>query len=215
MKKITFLFVFCVSAFFANAQTYTFDQTTYSSSATKTSWGFNNNCTISNNNDKGYSTGTSPYVKFSAGVVFTITFPSTITIDKVQFTGYDNYAGKRSYISDFNGVANADSTVNFFPAKNPAAIIATNTITPSSPIVSNTLTFTLTGNQTVLQIIVNPTSTGLNQAINEFDESKPVDVFTIDGRMLKSNVIYKDIVSELKNGVYIVNNKKIVISRIQ
>ena len=66
-----------------------------------------------------------------------------------------------------------------------------------------------------MQIIINPTSTGLSEITSEFEENKPVNIFSIDGRMLKSNVIYKDIVSELKNGVYIVNNKKIVISRIK
>lgn len=212
MKKITLLIVLCLSILVVEAQTYTFDQTTYSSSAVATTWGFNNNCTISNINAKAYSTGTSPYVKFSAGVVFTITFPSAITINSVQFSGYDNYAGKRSYISDFNGVANTDSTVNFFPAKNPAAIIATNTITPSSPIVSNTLTFTITGNQTVLQIVVNPTSTLLEEAIQTNDNT-PTNIYTIEGKVLRKDVVLKDVINQLKNGIYIVNNKKVVVSR--
>ncbi len=227
MKKtnsiILFLFFF-VSVASAQA-TYTINKDTYSISTVSTTWEFSNGCTVSNNNSKGYSAGTAPYIKFSAGVVFTVTLPSTTTINRVEFKGYNNYNTLDSYIKEFNGTEYAateyvfkrkdltgvDSTSNSVGA----AVICTNTVTPASPITANTFTFTIIGNQTVMQIIINPTSTGLSEITSEFEENKPVNIFSIDGRMLKSNVIYKDIVSELKNGVYIVNNKKIVISRIK
>ncbi len=45
------------------------------------------------------------------------------------------------------------------------------------------------------------------------DSNTLVSIYTVEGKMLRKNVLFKDVVNQLKNGIYIVNNKKLVISR--
>jgi len=210
MKKIFTLFsLLFVMVALSNAETITLSPTTYNGTSTSSPWTFSNGCTITNTASKTYATG-SVYIKFSAVVQFTVTLPAGYTVNNVQFTGYDNYAGKRSYISEFNGTLNTDSLQNFFSAKDgTTAIICSNTITPTSAITTS-FTFTITGNQSVLQIILNPIIAGVEDILNNSDANKPTNVYTIDGRRIKTNVIRSLAIEGLQNGVYIIDNKKVV-----
>lgn len=221
---LSMLFAFVV---LSNAQsTYTFAPATYSSSttnATLITYTFSNGCTISNNNTKAYSTGTisSPTafsgIKFSAGTQYTITFPSSVSISNVTFTGYDNYAGKRSYFSEFNGVANTDTTQNFFTPKNvSAAVMSTVAFNPTDITSATTLTYTPAGNQIVSTFVITYTATTPTaiQSVS-VDSNKPTNVYSIDGRRIKTNVIRSQATDNLKNGVYIIDNKKVVVNNNQ
>ena len=233
MKKIITLFsLLFVLVALSNAQSsYTFSPTTYSSSTTASAlitYSFSNSCTIFNNNTKGYGTGsiTSPEtfsgIKFSSGTQYTITFPSTISISSIVFKGYDNYSGKKSYFSEINGTTTSawnDSTQYFLTAKTvvgttAVAVMSTVTFTYDSPLATSTYTFTPAGNQIVAAITVNYTiGTEVENITAKLDMNKPTNVYTIDGRRIKTNVIRSLAIEGLQNGVYIIDNKKVVINR--
>jgi len=216
-KILLFSLLFVLVAF-SNAQTtLTLSPSTISGTQSASPWVFTNGCTITNTAGKAYSTGTVnsvSYIKLSAVVQFTVTLPADYVVNSVQFTGYDNYAGKRSYISEFNGALNTDSTINSFSPKDVStAIICTNTITPVSSI-TNSFTFTITGNQTVLQIILNPTGTGVQNTTLDLDVNKPTNVYSIDGRRIKTNVFRSQATEGLQSGIYIIDNKKVAVTKI-
>jgi hypothetical protein len=232
MKKIITLFslVFVMVAL-TNAQTtYTFSPTTYSSQTAVTTlctYSFSNSCTISNNNTKAYGTGsiTSPAtfsgIKFSAGTQYTITFPSAISIKSIVVNGYDNYNGKKSYFSEINGTTTSawnDSTQYFLTAKTVSgttttAVMSSVTFTYDVPVTTSTFTFTPAGNQMVVSFTINPTSTGVENITANLDMNKPTNVYAIDGRRIKTNVIRSLALEGLQNGVYIIDNKKVVINK--
>jgi len=220
MKKIVTLFALLFTyVAILNAQLFLDPTTATSASAAASPWTFNNGCTISNGNSKTYSTGTistpSAFtgIKFSVGVQFTISLPSGYTVNSVQMTGYDNYAGKRTYISELNGVLNTDSLVNFFTAKDASSVatICSNTINLATP-ATNTLTFTLSGLQAVLKIILNPATASVENVTMNIDMNKIVDVYSIDGRRIKSNIMFSQAMQELANGVYVIEKQKIIIN---
>jgi hypothetical protein len=226
MKK-TFTLISLVLFFVvaANAQlSYTFSPATYSSSTTNGSlitYSFSNSCTIANNNTKGYGTGsiTSPVtfsgIKYSAGTQYTITFPTTVSVSSVTFYGYDNYSGKKSYFTEVNGTTTSawnDSTQYFLTAKNgSAAVMSTVTFTYDTPVKTNTFTYTPAGNQIVVAITVNYSSTSTGIENIAADLNKPTNVYSIDGRKIKTNV-YRSLATEgLQPGIYIIDNKKVVV----
>lgn len=221
MKKlftlISFVLLFVAVA---NAQlSYTLTTTTYSSSTTTNTtfitYAFSNGCTISNNNTKGYGAGTNG-IKYSTSVPYTITFPATINIDSVNFTGYDNYAGKKSYFLDVNGTTGAawnDSTQYFLAAKiGTTAVISSVTFKYPTALTTSTFAFTPAGNQMVVAIkVYYSTSTGIENITA--DLNKPTNVYTIDGRRIKTNVFRSLATEQLQNGVYIIDHKKVVINK--
>jgi len=228
MKKLFTLISF-VLLFIAvvNSQTsYTLTTTTYSSSTTSGSlitYLFSNSCTISNNNTKGYGTGTNG-IKYSAGTQYTITFPSAINIDSVNFTGYDNYSGKKSYFSEVNTVTGAawnDSTQYFLTAKTvvgttSTAVISSVTFKYPTRLTTSTFSYTPAGNQIVVAIKVFYTSggtTGVQNVTLDADTNKPTNVYTIDGRRIKTNVFRSLATEGLKPGMYIIDNKKVVVTQ--
>jgi hypothetical protein len=224
MKKFVTLFsLIFVFVAFANAQsTYTLTTTTYSSSTTNGSlitYLFSNSCSIANNNTKAYGTGTNG-IKYSAGTKYTITFPSTINIDSINFSGYDNYAGKKSYFTEINSVTTGawvDSTQYFFTAKNgTTAVNSTVTFKYPSALTTGTFTYTPAGNQIVATIKVYYTTggtTGVETPILNTDPNKLLDVYSVDGRRVKNNVLRSQLTDVLPNGVYIIDHKKVVINR--
>ena len=54
-------------------------------------------------------------------------------------------------------------------------------------------------------------STSINNV--QINSNSLVSIYTVEGKILRKNVLFKDVVNQLKNGIYIVNNKKLVISR--
>jgi hypothetical protein len=234
MRKIfTLLSLIFVCAVTSFAQlTYTLSPTTATSaSAAASPWTFSNSCSVTNANSKTYSTGsiTTPVtfsgIKFSAGTQYTITFPSTISLKSISFYGYDNYSGKRSYFSEMNGVASTDTTINFLTAKtitdattSPVTTVAVmSTVTydySSAPLSVSSFTFTPAGNQIVVTatITYSAITTGLD-ATTAADSNKSVDVYSIDGRRIRTNITRKLAVETLTPGVYVIDKKKVVVTR--
>jgi hypothetical protein len=222
MKKLFTLFSFVLAfGMVINAQsTYTLNTTTYTSSTTNGSlitYQFSNSCSVSNNSTKGYGTGSSSGIKYSAGVQYTITFPTTISILSVSFYGYDNYAGKRSYFSEMNGTLSTDTTVNYLAAKNGStAVMSTVTYDYSaSPVTTGTFTFTPAGNQIVATITVTYSSTTTGVQTVTIDPNKPTSVYTLDGKRIKTNVFRGLATDGLKSGLYIIDNKKVIVNKKQ
>jgi hypothetical protein len=225
MRKVFTLLSFilvCAGTSFAQL-TYTLSPSTATSaSAAASPWTFSNSCSVTNANSKTYFTGsiTTPVtfsgIKFSAGTQYTITFPSTISLKSISFYGYDNYSGKRSYFSEMNGVASTDSTINFLTAKNGSvAVMSTVTYDYSSaPLSVSSFTFTPAGNQIVVTatITYSAITTGLD-ATTAVDSNKSVDVYSIDGRRIRTNITRKLAVETLTPGVYIIDKKKVVVTR--
>lgn len=230
MKKtftlISFVLFFVAAA---NAQlSYTLSPSTYSSSATvnttNITYTFSNSVTVANNNTKAYGTGsiTSPVtfsgIKYSAGTQYTITFPTSISVSSVSFYGYDNYTGKKSYFTEVNGTTTSawnDSTQYFLTAKipgtTPTAVMSTVTFTYDTPIKTNTFTYTPAGNQIVAAITVNYTTTTTGIENVTADLNKPTNVYAIDGRRIRTNVFRSLATEGLPSGLYIIDNKKVVV----
>ena len=131
---------------------YTISTLTYVNSDSKTTWNFANGISVTNANDKSYSTGDNNGVKYSTGVPFTIHLPEGISVDKVKISGYDNYDTGDSYLSELNGTT-FSSTDYMFPKKGTdgSKVIKEYTINLDMP-ASNTLTFKAGGNQVVWSI---------------------------------------------------------------
>jgi hypothetical protein len=212
-------FLFFVSV--ANAQSsYTFSTTTYSSSTTNSTlitYSFSNGCTISNNNTKAYGTGSSSCIKYSSGTQYTINFPASVNVSSVTFYGYDNYTGKKSFFSEVNGATATawnDSTQYFFTAKNPAVVMSTVTFIYTTPVTTSTYTYTPAGNQIVSTITVNYTTggtTGVQNIALDLNANKPTNVYSIDGRRIKTNVFRSVAAEGLQPGIYIIDNQKVVV----
>ncbi len=58
-------------------------------------------------------------------------------------------------------------------------------------------------------------STGLENNIINIENNKPVNVYSIDGRLIKQNVLRSEIINELGNGIYIIDHKKVVVNRVR
>ena len=131
---------------------YTISTLTYVNSDSKTTWNFANGISVTNANDKSYSTGDNNGVKYSTGVPFTIHLPEGISVDKVKISGYDNYDTGDSYLSELNGTT-FSSTDYMFPKKGTdgSKVIKEYTINLDMP-ASNTLTFKAGGKQVVWSI---------------------------------------------------------------
>ncbi|MDD4990878.1 MAG: pectate lyase [Paludibacter sp.] len=192
----------------------TLSQSTYNgASGAGSPWVFSEGYSITNNNSKAYATGSELGIKYSTGVQFTVNLPTGITVDTVKFSGYDNYSGTDSYISEFNGTTYS-STNYVFTQKTASGTytVCSNTIPLATP-ATGSFTFTLAGNQTVLTLILSTiTATGLKkQTILAADPNAPVQVYTIDGRQIRYNVARSRATERLANGVYIVDRQKVVI----
>ena len=128
---------------------YTISDATHTSDPAKAQWGFQNGITVTNKNDKGYTTGFENGIKYSAGVQYTIQLPDDFHVEKATFAGYDNYDGSDSYINECNGV-NYPSTTYVYPKKDSSGNYTwtSHEITFDTP-VDGSLTFTAAGKQVV------------------------------------------------------------------
>lgn len=138
--------------------TYALSSETYTGSTTSgstTSYNFSGGISISNEKGKAYAPGLSSVkgIKYSAGVKYTITLPDGITVDKIKFYGYDNYAEADAYISNLNGVT-YNSTEYVFPAKdeNGNVTLTSHTFDFSEQPASGNIDFTVAGKQCGLAI---------------------------------------------------------------
>jgi pectinesterase len=126
--------------------------TTYSTSNPTTTYLFDGGVSISNTGGKGYATGKSNTVKYSANVEYTVQLPASMKVEKVKFYGYDNY-DTDAYISRFNGTA-FSSTDYVFPAKDSGGNMTyvSHTLDASDVPAGGHFTFTLGSKQCCLII---------------------------------------------------------------
>ena len=147
---------------------YVLSQDTNVGPNTNASYAFDYGITITNGNSKNYSTGNNSGIKYSADVQYTINIPTNIAIDKISFSGYDNYATGNSYIKELAGTEYAE-TDYLFPQKDASgnAQVVSHTIEFASP-VANAITFTPGGKQVVWVITLSGTkgTTGIRTVSN-------------------------------------------------
>ena len=126
--------------------------TTYKDSNPTTTYLFDSSVTVSNANSKGYATGKSNTIKYSANVQYTVQLPAGMKVEKVKFYGYDNY-DTDAYISHFNGTA-FGSTDYVFPAKDASGNMTyvSHTLDASAVPAGGSFTFTLGAKQCCLII---------------------------------------------------------------
>ncbi len=182
-----------------------------SSSGASSPWAFNGGYSVSNTVGKTYATGDGDGVKYSSGVQYTIILPDGVKVSSIKMTGYDNYSELDSYVSELNGSIYA-STDYVFPAEETDGThnYVSNTIDLETP-ASGTLTFTVSGKQVVLSIDL---TIGLSTAIYTplVEKKSPYDlinVYRIDGRIVRYQVVRQDALLNLPNGIYIVDGEKI------
>ena len=113
---------------------------------TSSTYKFDDGVTITNTKSKGYAAGNNDGIKYSAGVQYTINLPQNLTVKRIDFTGYDNYTDADAYLGEVNGTTYG-STQYVFPKSK-----ATTTHSIDLPDVTDKITFTPQGKQTVLVI---------------------------------------------------------------
>jgi hypothetical protein len=192
-------------------------QSTYTGeSGAASPWTFNGGYSITNSAAKTYSTGSELGVKYSAAVQYTVVLPNGVVADSVLFSGYDNYADADAYLAELNGV-NYSASTYLFTKKDASGsyVVCKHTVPLSSP-ASGSLTFTFQGKQVVASIILYVRSTNQtsvkNPVVTPLDPDAPTNVYSVDGRLIKSGVIRRQATSELSNGIYIVDRQKIIVN---
>lgn len=196
----------------------TLSQSTYTgASGAGSPWTFNGGFSITNNNSKAYSTGSNNAIKFSSNVQFTVLIPENTLVDSVSFVGYDNYNTADSYLSEVNGVSfTPDQYVFLQKDASGNAVLCTQTVPFSHP-ASGSFSFTFSGNQTVvlLDLFTREGTTGHDPVrfSEEYDSNKIVNVFSVEGRLIRSGMMNKDALSNLPAGIYIVDHRKRAVAR--
>ena len=184
------------------AVSYTIAQSTYQNDVSKTEWQFADGIRVSNANDKSYSIGFEDGIKYSAGVTYTISLPTGVTINEATITGYDNYADVDAYLGSMTGWSGTPDCV--FPQKVDGAYeVVSHTIALNN--VSGSIQFTPMGKQVVWVIKLNGTkvSTGIAQATAEASEVESVKYYTVSGVEVSNPSGHKGMlirVERLKNG---------------
>ena len=179
--------------------TYVLSTETNTGDNTSSEYHFENGITITNAKSKGYGTGKSNTIKYSANVDYTVNLPADMKIAKVAFYGYDNYDSD-AYIKSFNGTQYG-TTDYVFPAKNDADMTyVTHTLTAASPI-EGSFTFSLGNKQCclILTLYHNSGATAITLPVT----NQPADdaLYNLQGVR----------VDQPTKGLYIRNGKKIII----
>ena len=197
-----------------NTSVVTLSQSTYTGASGATSpWNFDKGYSITNTNSKAYATGSEEGVKYSTGVQFTVNLPAGIVVDTVNFIGYDNYTGTDSYLSELNGTAYSTTDYVFTQKNANGNYVICNRKIPFKTPATGTFSFTFGGNQVVLKILLsirNLTET-INTFISPLDPNGFTNVYTLDGRIIKSNVVRMNAAKGLPDGNYIIDKQKRVI----
>jgi len=165
---------------------------------------------VLNDGGKTYATGSELGVKYSSGVLFTINLPANIVVDSVNFTGYDNYADVDSYLGELNGVSYGTTDYVYTQKDaNGNYTICSHTVPLNTP-ASGTLPFKFQGKQVVMKITLYVrTSTGVDQiVISPLDPDGFTNVYSLNGSIIKCNVIRRYALEGLQTGVYIVDRQK-------
>jgi len=174
----------------AGYTTYPLTTETYTGSTTGDPtiiYNFSGGISISNDKGKGYATGLSSIksIKYSAGVKYTIQLPKGLTVDKIKFYGYDNYADADAYISTLNGTS-YNSTEYVFPAKDAAgnATLTSHTFDFSEQPVQGTIEFIINGKQCGLAITLysKDSTSGIENTLK--NEQNNVKKFFRNGQLL-------------------------------
>ena len=128
---------------------YTIAKDTYQSSPSTQEWVFKDGITVTNANEKAFSTGNENGVKYSANVQYTIHLPENYQEEEVVLTGYDNYAEVDAYVKELNGTTFGE-TKYVFPQKDSSGkyTVVSHTIPLAQP-AKDTFTFTPAGKQVV------------------------------------------------------------------
>ena len=179
--------------------TYVLSTETNTGDNTSSEYHFENGITITNAKSKGYGTGKSNTIKYSANVDYTVNLPADMKIVKVAFYGYDNYDSD-AYIKSFNGTQYG-TTDYVFPAKNDADMTyVTHTLTAAAPI-EGSFTFSLGNKQCclILTLYHNSGATAI---------TLPVTNQPLDGVLYNLQGVRVD---QPTKGLYIRNGKKIII----
>lgn len=120
---------------------------------------FSNGYKVGNVKGKGYGTGKSNTVKYSA-TDYVIYIPKGQKVTKVSFFGYDNY-DVDAYLRNVNGVS-YDATDYVFPAKHDVPVYVTHTLDLGANPAEGKLTFTIGAKQCCLVItLYSVSSTGV------------------------------------------------------
>lgn len=169
-------------------------------------WNFNDCYSVSNSKGKGYSAGKEDGVKYSSGVQFTLNLPAGIAVDSIAFSGYDNYTGADSYLSELNGTEYSASDY-VFPQEDAKGVhVLTKHVVRLSEPVANKLTFTFGGKQVVvaMDLYVHEVATGIkNLYSDDLGTVGNADWYTLSGQRVSKN--------SLTRGVYIHQGKKYVV----
>ena len=169
---------------------------------TETEYTFNEGITIGNTKKKGYATGASNTIKYSANVDYTVHYPADMNVSKVEFYGYDNY-DEDAYIKSFGGKS-YDPSDYVFPAKDGGNLTyVTHTLElPQSQ--DHSFSFTIGAKQCCLIITLyqSDNTTKVALPVNHRTDGKTA-YYTLNGSRA----------SQPHKGIYITNGKKIVFNQ--
>ena len=184
-----------------------------SASGDASPWNFSGGYSITNTSSKALATGSESGVKYSTGVQFKVNLPANVAVDSVRFSGYDNYADADSYLSELNGTT-FGTTDYVYTMKGTNYVVCTHTIPFATP-PTGSFTFTFGGKQVVISITLYTRElTALNNnTFIPYDPNGITNVYNMEGKLIRQNVIRKDATSGLPNGIYIIDRKKMIVNR--
>lgn len=159
-------------------------------------WTFANGFKIDKNGSP--ANGSDGTIKYSRNTQYTISIPESICVKKVTIYGYCNADGATGYLGELAGQT-YDSTDYVYPPRDAANNRATHTIEFDQP-VTGKLSFTPKGDaQSCYKITLFTAKTTAIEKVKA--ESTYEDVYNLQGVK----------VSNVQKGIYIKNNKKIII----
>jgi len=180
---------------------------TYESSENTTTWNFNNGFSITNGKSKAYANAKNDCIKYSKNVQFTIVIPDGMAVQSITFTGYGNDDNNDCYLSELNGTT-YDATTYVFPsrASDTGTTGSTYTITFDEA-VSGTLTFTAGGAQAAWKMTLATVEASSIREVTAQTATTNGAVYSINGTLVSDKAGLK----QLPKGVYIINNRKVVV----
>jgi len=183
---------------------YEISKQTHTTDEASNIWGFEGGFTISNEKNKGYSTGNNNGIKFSNNVAYTLNIPDGISIEKINIAGYGNHAD--AYLAAL-GETTYSATDYPFPNGDDGST-ADHTISLAEP-ATGSLTFKPSGAQAVWKFIL---YTAAATSISEAPQCGPAqqNVYATDGRLLKANAS-EAYIKALPAGIYIIGNRTCVV----
>lgn len=124
-------------------------------------WTFENGFTITNTSNKTYNNASSPTIKYSRNVEYTINIPDGMSVNAIKFYGYTNVDNTNDgyadgYLASLNGTSYSNSTYTF-PSRSTSTT-KEHTITFSES-VTGKITFKMASNECALAITLYATGT--------------------------------------------------------